>query len=47
MLEFQRLLTDQEIWKILRYLATFPNSPEPPQDTDEANLLRSSINTLA
>ena len=31
MLEFQSLLTDEEIWKILRYLETFPSSPKPPQ----------------
>ncbi len=31
MLEFQSLLTDQEIWKILRYIETFPTSPEPPE----------------
>jgi len=37
MLEFQSLLTDQEIWKILRYLATFPKSPEPPPDADKTN----------
>ncbi|GJL55485.1 MAG: hypothetical protein NPIRA02_26170 [Nitrospirales bacterium] len=31
MLEFQSLLTDEEIWKILRYTETFPNGPYPSE----------------
>lgn len=31
MLEFQSLLTDQEIWKILRYTETFPTTLYPTE----------------
>ncbi len=31
MLEFQSLLTDEEIWKILRYTETFPSIPYPSE----------------
>ena len=39
MLEFQSLLSDQEIWKILRYAETFPNRPEPPKDAQQTKTL--------
>ena len=31
MREFKGLLTDQEIWKILRYTETFPSTPYPSE----------------
>lgn len=42
MLEFQSLLTDVEIWKILRYVETFPSRPEPPKTQGEAIRLQSA-----
>ncbi len=34
MLEFESLLSDEEIWKILRYIQIFPSGPHPPKVKD-------------
>ena len=34
MLEFNSLLSDEEIWKILRYTETFPTTPYPSEPVE-------------